>query len=670
MDIGVLTIVKVVLKRDEVYVIMADEHQGTHIDSSSSSTLHPLEPLTAEEITSAVNIVRSAQNLSEHVRFVSVNLQEPLKEVVLNFKPGDAPSREAFIVLLDKSSGATYEAVVSITEGRVKAWRHIPGVQPPVIFKEVVASEQILKAHPEFQAALRKRGITDLALVMVDCWTVGNYGKEEERTRRLLRSLAYLRHEPSDNGYARPIEGIVAYIDLNKMEVVRVEDYGVIPVPPESGNYWTEAVGQVRTDLKPLEITQPEGPSFIVNGHEVHWQKWQFRIGFNTREGLVLHTINYEDQGRLRPILYRASLAEMVVPYGDPGVSHYRKTAFDIGEYGIGILANALERGCDCLGYIHYFDALMTDGEGNLIRLPNAICMHEEDYGILWKHYDWRTERTDVRRSRRLVVSFIATIDNYEYGFYWYFYQDGTIAFESKLSGILSTGAVLPGVKPKYGELVAPQVNAPLHQHIFCVRLDMMVDGLQNSVYEVHTEAEPQGPENPYGNAFFAKATLLSNESEAQQLIDPLTCRYWKVVNPNSLNRLGEPVGYKLMPGENAPVFLHPSSSILKRAGFIGKHLWVTPYQPEERYPAGVYPNQHPGGVGLPAWTQANRSIENTDVVLWYIMNVHHIPRPEEWPVMPVADVGFALKPVGFFERNPSLDVPDPVHEHGDHCSS
>ncbi len=648
---------------------MADEHQVTRTASSSLSTLSPLEPLTAEELTAAVTIVRGERNLSEHVRFVSVNLHEPSKDVVLNFKPGDAFPREAFIVLLDKATGMTYEAIVSLSERRLSSWRQVSGVQPPILFEEVVASEKILKAHPDFQAALRKRGITNLDLVMVDCWTVGNYGKEEEQTRRLLRSLAYLRYEPGDNGYARPIEGIIAYIDLNKMEVLRVEDHGVVPVPPESGNYWAEAVGQTRTDLKPLEITQPEGPSFTINGHEVSWQKWRFRIGFNMREGLILHTIGYEDQGRLRPILYRASLAEMVVPYGDPGLSHYRKTAFDIGEYGIGILANALERGCDCLGYIYYFDVLMTDSFGTPVRLPNAICMHEEDYGILWKHADWRTERTDVRRSRRLVVSFIATIDNYEYGFYWYFYQDGTIAFESKLSGILSTGAVEPGVKPKYGELVAPQVNAPIHQHIFCVRLDMMVDGLKNSVYEVHTETEPMGPENPYGNAFFARSTLLTNEAEAQQLIDPLTCRYWKVVNPNSFNRLGQPVGYKLMPGENAPHFLHPTSSVLKRAGFIDKHLWVTPYAPEERYPAGDYPNQHPGGAGLIAWTQANRSIENTDIVLWYVMNVHHIPRPEEWPVMPVAYAGFTLKPVGFFERNPALDVPNPV-EHGEHCSS
>lgn len=653
--------------KEEVEVFMKDIHQATDALSPSEIILHPLEPLTLEEITAAVDIVRAEQQPGEDVRFVSVNLHEPAKEIVLNFKEGDEIAREAFIVLLDKALGATYEAVVSVTEKRVKNWKHIPGVQPAVLFEEVVECEKVLKAHPEFQEALRRRGITDLDLVMVDTWTVGNYGNEEERTRRILRSLAYLRHNPTDNGYARPIEGIIAFIDVNQMEVIRVEDHGIIPVPPEAGEYTPEAVGEMRTDLKPIEITQPEGPSFSVHGHEVRWQRWRFRIGFTTREGLVLHTLGYEDQGRLRPIMYRASLAEMVVPYGDPGVSHYRKTAFDVGEYGVGILANALELGCDCLGYIHYFDALVTDGFGNPVRLPNAICMHEEDFGILWKHADWRVDRTEVRRSRRLVISFIATIDNYEYGFFWYLYQDGNIEFEAKLTGIVSTGAVPPGVKPRYGQLVAPQVNAPIHQHIFCLRMDMMIDGVNNSVYEVHTEAEPLGPENPYGNAFFAKSTLLATEAEAQQTIDPFSARYWKVANPEVQNRLGEPVAYKLMPGDNALPFLHPESSIMKRAGFIKKNLWVTPYHEKELYPAGDYPNQHVGGEGLPAWTQANRSLENTDVVLWYVMNAHHVTRPEDWPVMPATYIGFMLKPVGFFDRNPSLDVPPPTSAH-DHC--
>jgi primary-amine oxidase len=643
---------------------MNETHQETH-RASPLAKLHPLESLTAEEITAAVGIVRSQYHLDERFCFVSVNLNEPSKDVVLNFQEGDAIKREAFIVLLDTTTGAAYEAIVSISEGKVKTWCHLPGVQPAILFEELVRAEALLKAHPDFQAALHKRGISDPDLVMTDVWSPGYYEDEKIQAQRIFRAFVYLKHERNDNQYAHPVEGIVGLVDINGMKVIRIDDYGVMPVPPESGNYLPETMGKMRHDLKPLEISQPEGPSFCVDGHEISWQKWRLRIGFNTREGLVLYMVGYEDQGRVRPILYRASLAEMVVPYGDPGVSHYQKNGFDVGEYGVGILANALSLGCDCLGHIYYFDALMTDSRGNLMKLPNAVCLHEEDNGILWKHFDWRLNRTEVRRSRRLVISFVATIDNYEYGFFWYLYQDGTIQFEVKLTGIMSTGAAAVGMKPKYGQLVAPQLNAPNHQHIFCIRLDMMVDGLKNSVYEVHTEAEPRGPENPHGNAFFAKATLLSRESEAQQVIDPLSCRYWKVINPNCLNSIGEPVGYKLMPGENTLPFAHPESSIMKRAGFTRKHLWVTAYHELEHYPAGDYPNQHAGGDGLPAWTQANRPIENTNIVLWYTMNAHHIPRPEDWPVMPVASIGFTLKPVGFFDRNPALDVPRPVHKHG-----
>jgi primary-amine oxidase len=647
---------------------MTDALETTGEAFSLPSAQHPLEPLTAEEITLAVQIVRSERYLNDQVRFVSVALHEPQKSVVLNFKPGELITREAFMVLLDNTRETTYEAIVSITEKRVVFWELIPGVQPSILLGEFFEFEPLVKAHPDFQAAMLKRGITNMDLVMVESSTSGNYGAEEEQTRRIMRGLVWLRLNPHDNSYAHPVEGVQAIVDLHKMEVIRIEDNGVIPVPPEAGNYTPEAVGQLRTDLKPLEIIQAEGPSFSVHGHEVSWQKWRFRIGFTPREGLVLYTISYEDQGRIRPIIYRASLAEMVIPYGDPSQNRYHQNAFDLGEYGIGKVANALELGCDCLGSIYYFDATMSDDDGNALTLHNAVCMHEEDYGILWKHFDLRTNQTEVRRSRRLVVSFIATVGNYEYGFFWYFYQDGTIQYEVKLTGIVNTGAVQPGETPKYGRLVAPQLNALNHQHFFNIRLDMMVDGLHNSVYEVHTEAEPLGESNPYGNAFYAQAALLSHELEAQQVIDPLRARNWKVVNPSVTNTFGQPVAYKLLPGENVLPFAHPEASISKRAAFMTKHLWVTPFSSRELYPAGDYPNQHSGGAGLSAWTQANRSIENTNVVLWYTMGAHHIVRPEDWPVMPVSTIGFTLKPDGFFDRNPALDVPPPHHHGQDHC--
>lgn len=419
-------------------------------------------------------------------------------------------------------------------------------------------------------------------------------------------------------------------------------------------------MGDLREDVKPIEITQPEGVSFTVEGHEIRWQKWRMRIGFTAREGLVLHTVAYQDGEELRPLIYRASFSEMVVPYGDVSPTHAWKNAFDIGEYGLGALANSLDLGCDCLGEITYFDALLCDAAGNPQAIKNAICLHEEDASLLWKHVDWRTNETEVRRSRRLVLSFVATVGNYEYGYYWYFQQDGAIEVEVKLTGILSTGALAVGESSPHATVIAPGLSAPYHQHFFNVRMDMMVDGPRNSVVEVDSEPVPVGSENPLGNAFITRETLLGSEAGNARLLDQSRARYWKIVNPGVTNRLGQPVAYKLEPGNNSMAMAQPGSSVVARSGFITRHLWVTKYDPSQRFAAGEYPNQHAGGDGLPAWIKSDRPTEDTDVVVWYSMGHHHIPRPEDWPVMPVGRIGFMLKPAGFFERNPALDVPAP----------
>ena len=160
------------------------------------------------------------------------------------------------------------------------------------------------------------------------------------------------------------------------------------------------------------------------------------RIGFDAREGLTLHQVSLDD----RPVLYRASIPEMVVPYGDPKF-RYWQAYFDTGEYLVGKWANSLELGCDCLGEIAYLDATVTDDTGQPRTIANAICIHEEDFGILWKHTDIFNGSAQSRRQRRLVVSYFTTVGNYDYGFYWYFYLDGTIELEVKATGVLFTSA-------------------------------------------------------------------------------------------------------------------------------------------------------------------------------------------------------------------------------------
>jgi len=619
---------------------------------------HPLEPLSAEEMISAVKLLREGRDLGPAVRFISVVLRESGKEQVKQFSRGAEPDREAFAVLYDSGKLKTYEAIVSLTEGRIVLWKEMRGVQPTMAIDEQVACEQAVLNSPEFRQALKQYGVTDPSLVMVDIWSAGYYGSEEEKNIRLARPLCFLRTDPTDNGYARPIEGLRPVVDLDKMEVIRVEDHGYVPLPPNEGNYAAHRMKNFRQDIKPIEITQPEGPSFEVDGYQVSWQKWDFVIGFNAREGLTLHNLTYNDQGEKRSILYRASLSEMVVPYGDPSETQRRKNAFDSGEYGMGACANSLELGCDCVGHIKYFDGFITDSKGNLVTIRNAICMHEEDYGILWKHTDRRLEKPEVRRSRRLVISSVSTVENYEYGFFWYLYQDGNIQLEIKLTGILSMGAFPAGMKPKYGNLVAPQLYAPNHQHFFNIRLDFDLDGEENAVYEVNVVPEEIGPANPFENGFYAKSTLLEHELQARSRLNLETARFWKIVNNKRKNQVGESVAYKFMPGDNCIPFASKKAYWRQRAGFVESHFWVTPYRESEKFAGGDFPNQSQGGDGIIQWTAQNRSVKDTDIVVWYTMGHTHIPRPEDYPVMPAAYIGFLLKPLGFFNENPANDVP------------
>jgi primary-amine oxidase len=618
--------------------------------TTRAPTTHALDPLRPDEISATARIVRAWAGFPAGARFVSMTPAEPPRGT-----HGPQP-RAVEVRLHHPGSRATCELVVDLDRSEVVAGVERAGVEPAMTVDEFERVEAAVRTEPRFVEALRRRGIDDPSTVDVDPVSAGAYGTPEEAGgRRVARVLAYVRPEPGGNAYARPLEGVFGLVDVYTGELVHFEDRGIVPLPPGDGEFRADRVA-LREDVRPIHVAQPHGPSFTVDGHEVRWQKWRLRVGFSTREGLVLHDLEYDDDGEVRRILDRASYAEMVVPYADP--DRFYQTPLDIGEFNIGTLTNALTLGCDCLGVIHYFDAAYCDGDGEPVVVPNAICLHEEDDGMLWKHTDFRTGHVEQRRGRRLVVSSIVTVGNYDYGFYWYLHQDGTIASEVKATGIVATQAMADGSTSPYGRLVAPNLNAIHHQHVFCVRLDVALDGGPCAMREVHTEAVPEGPENPHGNAWVTVGRTLRTELEACRHIDPLSARTWIVVNPQRRNAVGEPVGYRLVPGENTLPFSASGSSARRRAGFMDHHLWVTRYEPEERYPAGEYPYQHPGGDGLPAWVQADRSIDGERLVVWYTMNHHHVPRPEDWPVMPVARIGFQLKPVGFFDRNPALDVP------------
>jgi primary-amine oxidase len=631
--------------------------------SSPAPPAHPLDQVSAAEYTAGRQILVAAGLLAESVRFAYYGLDEPPKDEVLAGPGGQPPDRRLRAFLLDVRSGESADVVVSLTRAQVVSRRVLdPRADGhlPIISEDFAVCQEVVRADPQWRAAMARRGLTDVSKIRTCPLTAGSFGAADEDGRRMVRVLAFVQADPHDYAWSHPVDGVAAYFDLIERRVFKVVDEFERPVPAESGDYDDPAVhGPVRTDLRPIEITQPDGPSFILDGTRLTWQNWSMRIGFDAREGLTLHQIAISDGGRERPVIYRASVPEMVVPYGDPAF-RYWQTYFDTGEYLVGKWANSLEMGCDCLGEIAYLDATVTDDFGQPTVIRNAICIHEEDYGILWKHTDIFNGSAQSRRQRRLVVSFFTTVGNYDYGFYWYFYLDGAIECEIKMTGALFTAAY-PGGDYPYSSEVAPGLGAPVHQHLFSARLDMTVDGLANAVDEIDVSGSPLGPDNPYGNAIRQHVTRLGTEAQAARLADAARGRTWRVVSTEQVNRFGRPVSYTLYPEAAPPLLADPTSSVSARAAFATRHLWVTRYDPAQRYPAGDFVNQHPGGAGLPAYIAGDRDIDGADIVLWHTFGPTHVPRPEDWPVMPVARCGFTLKPTGFFGRNPTLDVPPPA---------
>lgn len=638
---------------------------GADMLGEYAAPVHPLDPLSKKEIVETVEVLRAAAKTTDKSRYSLITLHEPPKDEVIQFRPGNPFRRESFAVVYERDSNQTFEAIVDLSKKTLLSWKEIPGVQPSFLLEDAEILQAAVRADPRFPEIMRRHGITDLSRVGIGDWPGGYYGDQEEAKVRFRRAV--FTYYDAENMSERPIENLTADVNLNTRKVIRWTEGEIVPIPPAGAGLGGLPAAPTRPGPKPLIIEQPKGPTFEIRDHEVRWQNWRFRFGLNSREGLVLYTVGYEDGGRVRSILYRGSCSEMAVPYGDPGMNWFFKNAFDAGEDSFGRYASMLEPLRDYPDDALTFDAVLPSEQGDWFEIPRAVALYERDAGLLWKHYDHDHNHGESRRARELVLSWIATVGNYDYGFNWVFHEDGSLEMEVLLTGFMECKATkLESVSNaghqqgdlKYGHLVAKKLIAVHHQHFFNFRLDMDVDGPNNSVVEMNTSAVPSGPDNPCKNAFTMTETLLHNEQEAERRMSLADNRRWTVINPSVKDSLGYPVGYTLLPGENGVPYAAPDSWLRKRASFTNAHFWATPYDPSEMYAAGFYVNQSKGDDGLQRWVEAKRSIENRDVVIWYTMGITHIPRPEEYPMMSVHKAGFMLVPNAFFVQDPADGLP------------
>ncbi|KAF5102245.1 hypothetical protein D0Z00_000428 [Geotrichum galactomycetum] len=648
---------------------------SSHATAGATAPQHPLDPLSPSEITAAVALIK-AYFSGKTISFNTVTLKEPPKAVLkpwLANPSSPLPNREVFFTVLEAGKNGIHEGSLSLTDKKVYGSKFVTGFQPILTVEDLQSTEDVVRADPRVIEQCVLSGIPkeDMHKVYCDPWTIG-YDERWGTDRRLQQALMYYRSDEDDSQYSHPLD-FCPIVDTETKEIVFID------IPPvrrplskvKHSNFNPKdimATTGYRDTIKPINVTQPEGVSFKMTGNIMEWQNFKFHIGFNYREGIVLSDISYNEHGTVRPIFYRMSLAEMVVPYGAPDFPHQRKHAFDLGEYGAGYMTNPLALGCDCKGVIHYLDAHFADRKGDSITVKNAVCIHEEDDGVLFKHSDFRDgfATSIVTRSVKLIISQIFTAANYEYMVYWIFHLDGTIQLEVKLTGILNTYVMTPGEDiGGYGTQVYPNVNAHNHQHLFSLRINPNIDGEENSVAmvdAVQSELPVGHPGNKYGNAFLPKRTVFKTISDSQTSYKGEFSRSWDMCNPKKLHPFsGKPASYKLVSKECPPLLPKEGSLVWKRAGFARHHVQVVPYKDYQLYPAGEYVPQTSGepSRGLPEWIgDGTANVENTDVVLYHTFGITHFPAPEDFPVMPAEPVSLLLRPRNFFKQNPALDVP------------
>lgn len=637
---------------------------------------HPLDQLSIQEISHAVKMIRDKAAPTE-VKFNCVTLREPRKAEYAAFRAGTGPrpERKAFAIILKKGTNECAEVVANLTTASIESWKTLTDVAPTLTLEDLDVMERVARKDPRVIRACEEIGLTDMSKLYLDGWAVG-YDERWDFSRRLQQGLAYYRNSPNDNQYAHPLDFNVI-VDTETEEVLSVDVRYVngerTQAPLDEHNYLPEfiAEGYDTTKLKPIDVTQPEGVSFQIRGNELSWAGYKMHIGFNYREGIVISDVRIDDpyEGRERTLFNRISVVEMVVPYGNPDPPHHKKHAFDVGEYGTGLMTNSLKLGCDCKGAIHYMDGIMSTASGLPAVLPNAICIHEEDNGILYKHMDFRDANTVLARDRKLIISQIITASNYEYAFYHTFTLDGTYKLEIKLTGILNSYCLHPSeTAAPYGTEVARGINAHNHQHIFSLRVDAAIDGTNNTVVQndaVVSEAPLGSAENPYGNGFYCKKTPLRTAKQGAVVYKHETGRTWDIINPNVINDVcHKPVGYKIVNPQCPALLAKPGSIVYKRAGFALKTLFVLPYKDYELFPAGDYVCQsmgepdHKDSSTITDWVERDENIENTDIVCYIQFGLTHFPRCEDFPLMPAEPVEIMMRASNFFTRNPALWVP------------
>jgi primary-amine oxidase len=638
---------------------------ATAVVAQSTGPFHPLDGLTTAEYWAAYDVLQQAGHAEPDSFFASVLLREPAKDLVLSWTEGKPIPREADVILLQQ--GRTFEARVDLAARKLISWQEMKDVQAPFLASEMFGADEAIKKDPLVVEALKKRGLIDLNTVQCTALPLAYAAVPEQETQRIGFGGCSQQHG-FYHSWGRSIDGLTLQMDMVTKKVLKVIDTEIVPVGNGAVNY-EEIAEKPRPGATSIAISQPMGASFRIERGQVSWQNWHFRFRIDQRVGTVVNLVRFDDSGRLRSVMYEGSLSELYVPYMDPSNGWNNRVFIDAGEFyaGPGFL-KPLRPGLDCPATAAYFDGLSAGEHGAPKLASQLVCLFERTGSDpAWRHFE--SNSVYGRPGRELVLRSAAAIGNYDYLMDWRFRQDGTIEVAVGATGVIETKATVQknaaehptdqmNAAAEYGQFVADNTIGVNHDHFFSYRLDLDVDGPGNS-FMADRMVQKLLPSDPMRKSLWVvEHAIAAREQDAIMDIHLERPSMWLFINPSVKGPLGYPTGYEVMPGATAKSLLSPDDPPQKLGAFSEHQFWVTPYDTAQRYAAGTYPTSSKGADGLAIWTQANRPIENTDLVGWYTLGFHHVPRVEDWPVMPAMWHQFQIRPFNFFAANPALDLP------------
>lgn len=628
--------------------------------AAGSAAAHPLDGLTADELARTVSILRAGKQLTTG-KVASVTLDEPAKADVLKWTAPQHLPRRAAVRLLQNSRA--YEGVVDLDAGKVVRWAEVPGKQPSFLLSEIFGAVAVVKGDAGWRAAMAKRGYTKFDTIICNPLAVGYIADPAERKLRLMNVPCFDGTGARNNTFARPIEGLMAVVDLNAKKVVRLVDLGVVPVPADMPQHDYASQDKYRKVLKPVAITAPAGDNITLDGGMVRWDNWSFHMRMDRRVGPVLSLVKYDDHGRQRSIAYQMAPSEMFVPYMDSDPTWSFKSYLDAGEYGLGLLASPLAPGKDCPATARFIDATFTDDDGKPLKIERALCLFERNMGDpAWRHTDPFTSDAESRPDVQLVARSIAVIGNYDYILDFVFTQAGEIEVRVGATGI----DAVKGVKTQTmtdataaadtaaGTLVAPGLVGINHEHYVNFRLDLDIDGADNAA--VALGIEPMQIDGNPGRRSLWRTMAMPIAKAGPVDFGHGHDGFLTIQSNTPAGRLAHYPAYELLSGHAATSLLSPDDPVPARATFASATTWITNYDPTQMHAAGEWPNQSGPNEGLPAFAAAS-PVLGKDLVVWQTVGFRHVTRAEDWPIMPTLWHSFRLRPRNFFERSPAIDV-------------